>query len=139
MIYSAYYQICVLLPPFREGGAIFGLINFEAFGVFSANLSAPILIFDTVSPFSMFSSIQPIFLQKNKPLDLNPKVTDIEPIFEYINKYGSRFPSTGLILGIYLGPGSRVRIQVPEYRSRFPSTVMGWLNIGDSYGMYIFI
>ena len=32
-----------------------------------------------------------------------------------VPKYGSRFPSTGPILGIYLGPGSRVRVQVPEY------------------------
>ena len=32
-----------------------------------------------------------------------------------VPEYGSRFPSTGPILGIYLGPGSRVRVQVPEY------------------------
>ena len=51
-----------------------------------------------------------------------------------VPEYGSRFPSTGPILGIYLGPGSRVRVQVPEYRSRFPSTVRGWSNISDSYG-----
>ena len=55
-----------------------------------------------------------------------------------VPKYGSRFPSTGPILGIYLGPGSRVRVQVPKYGSRFPSTGMGWLNIGDSYGNMIF-
>jgi hypothetical protein len=42
-----------------------------------------------------------------------------------VPKYGSRFPSTGPILGIYLGPGSRVQVQVPEYRSRFPSTGPG--------------
>ena len=60
---------------------------------------------------------------------------DIEPTFEYINKYGSRFPSTGPILGIYLGPGSQVRVQVPKYGSRFPSTDFGWLNIGGIYSM----
>ena len=36
-----------------------------------------------------------------------------------------------------MGLGSRVRVQVPKYGSRFPSTVMGWLNISDSYGMAI--
>ena len=35
-------------------------------------------------------------------------VTDIGPTSEYINEYG--FPSTG--------PGSQVRVQVPEYRYR---------------------
>ena len=59
--------------------------------------------------------------------ELTVWVTDIEPIFEYINEYG--FPS--------LGPGYRVQVQIPKYRSRFPSTVMGWLNIGDSYSTYI--
>jgi hypothetical protein len=34
---------------------------------------------------------------------------------EYINKYGSN--SMGSILGIYLGPGSQVRVQVPKYGS----------------------
>jgi hypothetical protein len=29
--------------------------------------------FDTVSPLSMFSIIQPFFLEKNKPLNLHPK------------------------------------------------------------------
>ena len=41
-----------------------------AFGVFLANLSAPILV---VSPLSMFSIIQPLFLQKAKPLYPHPK------------------------------------------------------------------
>ena len=58
---------------------------------------------------------------------------DIEPTFEYINKYG--FPSTGPILGIYLGPVSRVRVQVRKYEPRFPSTDFGWLNIGGTYRM----
>jgi hypothetical protein len=39
-----------------------------------------------------------------------------------VPEYGSRFPSTGPLLGFYLGPGSRVRVQVPEYVPRFPST-----------------
>ena len=44
-------------------------------------------------------------------------VTDIEPTFRLkVPEYGSRFPSTGLLLGICLGPGSQVQIQVPEYR-----------------------
>ena len=44
-------------------------------------------------------------------------VTDIEPTFRLkVPEYGSRFLSTGLLLGIYLGPGSQVQIQVPEYR-----------------------
>ena len=34
---------------------------------------------------------------------------------ECINEYGSRFPSTGPLIVFYLGPGSRVRVQVPEY------------------------
>ena len=58
-------------------------------------------------------------------------VTDIGPTFEYINEYGSRFPSTDPILGIYLGPGSQVRVQVPKYGSRSRS----WPNIGVTYGM----
>ena len=37
-----------------------------AFGVFSTDLSA-----DTVSPLSMFSINQPLFLQKTKPLHRN--------------------------------------------------------------------
>ena len=32
-----------------------------------------------------------------------------------VPEYGSKFPSTGPLLGIYLGPGSRVRVQVPKY------------------------
>ena len=47
-------------------------INYRAFGVFSAELSAPILV-HTVSPFSMFSIIQPLFLQKTKLLYPHPK------------------------------------------------------------------
>ena len=46
-----------------------------AFGVFSAKLSAPIL--GTVSPLSMFSIIQPLFLQKTKPLYPHPKYLPI--------------------------------------------------------------
>ena len=38
-------------------------INTGAFGVFSAKLSTP----NTVSPLSIFSLIQPLFLQKTKP------------------------------------------------------------------------
>jgi hypothetical protein len=49
-------------------GTQFGRINF---GVFLANLSAPIL--GTVSPFSMFSINQPLCLQKTNPLYPNPK------------------------------------------------------------------
>ena len=45
------------------------------------------------------------------------QVTDIEPNFKLnVPEYRSRFPSTGLLLGIYLGPGYRVQVQVPEYR-----------------------
>ena len=42
-----------------------------------------------------------------------------------VPEYGSKFPSTGPLLEFYLGPGSRVRVQVPEYGSRFPSTGPG--------------
>ena len=53
-----------------------------------------------------------------------------------VPKYGSRFPSTGPILGIYIGPGSRVRFQIPKYGSRFPSMDFGWLNIIGTYGAF---
>ena len=50
----------------------FGQRYFEAFGFFSANLSAPILV-QWVSPLSMFSINQPISLQKDKLLCPNRK------------------------------------------------------------------
>ena len=44
-------------------------------------------------------------------------VTDIEPTFKVkVPEYRSRFPSTGPLVVFYLGPGSRVQVQVPEYR-----------------------
>ena len=49
-------------------GRQIGQINFGAFGVFSAKLSAPILV------LSMFSMIQPLFLQKSKPINSQPKI-----------------------------------------------------------------
>ena len=48
-------------------GRQFGQISFGAFGVLSADLSAPILV-NTLSLLSMFSINQPLFLQKTKPL-----------------------------------------------------------------------
>ena len=51
-------------------GRQIGQIHFGAFGVFLANLSAPILI---LCPLSMFSINQPLFLQKTRPLYPNPK------------------------------------------------------------------
>ena len=45
-----------------------GQINSEAFGVFLAKLPVTSTHFGTVSPFSMFSIIQPLFPQKTKPL-----------------------------------------------------------------------
>ena len=45
-------------------GRQIGQINYGTFGVFSAELSAPLLI--------QFSIIQPSFLQKNKPLYPHP-------------------------------------------------------------------
>ena len=44
----------------------FGQINFGAFGVFLAHIG-------TMSPLSMFSINQPLFLQKTKPLYPNPE------------------------------------------------------------------
>ena len=56
-------------PSFIEiPGRQIGQINFGAFGVFSAKLSSPILVLWSVRPLSMFSSNQPLFLQKTKPL-----------------------------------------------------------------------
>ena len=42
------------------------------------------------------------------------KILSKNVIFHRINLC-SKFPSTGPILGIYLGPGSRVRVQVSKY------------------------
>ena len=56
-------------PKLLGLGRQFGQINF---GVFSADLIAPILV-HTVSPLSILSITQPLFLQKTKPLYLNPK------------------------------------------------------------------
>jgi hypothetical protein len=56
-------------PTLLGLGRQFGQINFGAFGVFLANLSAPIL----VSPLSMLSTDQPLFIQKTKPLHPNIK------------------------------------------------------------------
>jgi hypothetical protein len=58
-------------PQFLRLGRQFGQINFGAFGVIPANLSAPILVL--LSPLSMFSINQPLFLQKTKTLYPNPK------------------------------------------------------------------
>ena len=57
-------------PEFLGLGRQIEQINYRAFGVFSAELSATHFgtYSDAVSPFSMFSIIQPLFLQKNKPL-----------------------------------------------------------------------
>ena len=46
----------------------FGQIRFGAVGAFLADLSAPIGHFGTVSPLSIFSINQPLFLQKIKAL-----------------------------------------------------------------------
>ena len=52
------------------------------------------------------------------------RVTDIGPTFKFkVPEYGIRFPSTVPILGIYLGTGSRVQVQVPEYREFGPISV----------------
>ena len=59
-----------------------------------------------------------------------------------VPKYGSRFPSTGPILWIYSGPGSWVRVQVPEYRNglaqyrwliRYPSMTVPILACKDIF------
>ena len=52
-------------PKLLSLGRKFGKINFWAFGLFLADLSATIL--------SMFSINQQLFLQKTKPLYPNPK------------------------------------------------------------------
>jgi hypothetical protein len=39
-----------------------------------------------------------------------------------VPEYGSKFPSTGQLLTIKVHKGSRVQVEVPEYKSRFPST-----------------
>ena len=57
-------------PKLLGLGRQFGQTIFGAFGVFSANLLAPILV---LSPLSMFSIIPLLFLQKTKPLYPNPK------------------------------------------------------------------
>ena len=44
--------------------------NFGIWGVFERFISTH---FGTVSPFSMFSINQPLFLQKTKPLHTNPR------------------------------------------------------------------
>ena len=46
-----------------------------------------------------------------------------------VTKRASRFPSTGPILGIYSGPGSRVWVQVPKYRSRFSQLAQYFFDI----------
>jgi hypothetical protein len=52
-------------------GRQIGQINSGAFGVFSAKLSASIFV--KVRPMSIFSIMQPVFLQKTKPLYPHPK------------------------------------------------------------------
>ena len=59
----AFFQKSRTFGPWQT----FGLKCFEAFGIFWAGLSAPILV------LSMFSIIQPLFLQKTKPLYPTPK------------------------------------------------------------------
>jgi hypothetical protein len=56
-----------------ELGREIGQINSGAFGVFSAKLSATILVQGVPCPMSMFSIIQPLFLQKTKLLYPHPK------------------------------------------------------------------
>jgi hypothetical protein len=51
-------------PELLELGREIGQINSGAFGVFSAKLSATILVQGVPCPMSMFSIIQPLFLQK---------------------------------------------------------------------------
>ena len=43
--------------------------------------------FVTVSPLAMFSIIQPLFLQKNKPLYLHPQTTDTQREFFLTGKF----------------------------------------------------
>ena len=52
-------------PKLMGLGRQFGQINFVAFGVYLADLSALILV--------LFSINQPLFLQKTQPLYPNPK------------------------------------------------------------------
>ena len=55
---------------FSLKSSIFGLgqLNSGAIGVFPSELSSPVLVQWLVSSLSMFSIIQPLFLQKSKPL-----------------------------------------------------------------------
>ena len=65
-VLAEYTEYGRLMKPFLTISQTFGQIdrmNFGVFGVFSADLSAPIL----------FSINQPLFLQKTKPLYPNPK------------------------------------------------------------------
>ena len=55
-------------PKLLGLGRQIGLKFFEAFGVFSISTH-----FGTVSPLSMFSIIQPLFLKKTKTLHPTPK------------------------------------------------------------------
>ena len=59
-------------PKLLGLGRQFGQINFGAFGVFSANYQHPFW-YSYLSPLSMLSIIQPLFLQKTKPFYPNSK------------------------------------------------------------------
>ena len=63
----------LMKPLFNEIPFGLGQTNFGAFGVFLVKLAAPILVQCTVSPLSMFSNIQPLFLQKTRLLYPHPK------------------------------------------------------------------
>jgi hypothetical protein len=59
-----------------------------------------------------------LFCVCSKFWEINVRVTILSQLsnWKFPSTDGSRLPSPGLLLGIYLGPGSRVQVQVPEYR-----------------------
>ena len=71
----------------------------------------------TVCPSDIGPTSQPVLVYVLRFLNMKDKKTIWihKRVRVRVPEYGSRFPSTGPLLVFYLGPGSRVRIQVPEY------------------------
>ena len=83
---------------------------------FSCDLSKSIWQ-NTVCPIDIGPTSQPVLVYLLRFLSIEDK----KPTWVHkrvrvqVPEYGSRFPSTGPLIVFYLGPGSRVRVQVPEY------------------------
>ena len=77
-----------------------------------------VLYLCTVCPTDIGPTSQPVLVYVfKKTKNVDKKTTWVHKRVQVqVPEYRSRFPSTGPLLVFYIGPGSRVQVQVPKYR-----------------------